>query len=106
MDSIRLVQGDDLPRVSFVVVDKKQQIISLVGCTAVKLRFKQVGGNGGVKEVDCQFNTTTSEVSFEFTNNELDDVVGDCKGEIVLYFGLKKHTVFDTIDFKVRGRLQ
>lgn len=118
---IKLVQGDDLPGIMFVVKDSQKAaagqeldrkdsstwaVVSLVGCSISALVSK-VGSFAAVDTVDCFIsNAAIGEVLLVVKDSAFLDVAGEYQVEVTVKFPEGQHTVYDMIQLDVRERIK
>lgn len=103
-EKIRLVQGDQLPRVTVdVTAGRDGDLVSLAGVTSASLRFRAVGSDTVLSTITCDVELPSS-VAFEFPEGVLDVPAGDYEGELELMFASRPHTLFNPLRFVVRAQ--
>ncbi len=103
-EKIRLVQGDNLPR---VVVELADQVsgdpIDLTQLDAAVLKFRAAGGSGVLAVLPMLVvDAEKGALSFGFPGATLDVPAGDYEGEIEMDFGGDIQTLYELLKFKVR----
>lgn len=118
---IKLVQGDDLPGITFVVKDSQQAaagqeldrkdtstwaVVDLTDC-AVSALVSKVGSFVAVEPVDCFIsNAAAGEVLAVVNNSKFLDVVGQYQVEVSVKFPEGQQTVYDLLQLDVRERIK
>lgn len=118
---IKLVQGDDLPGITFVVRDSQkaavgQQLdrkdtstwatVNLTDCSVSALVSK-VGSFVAVEPVDCFIsNAVAGEVLLVVKNSKFLDNAGEYQVEVSVKFPEGRQTVYDMIQLDVRERIK
>lgn len=118
---IKLVQGDDLPGITFVVKDSQKAaagqeldrkdtstlaVVNLTGC-AVSALVSKVGSFVAVEPVGCFVsNPTAGEVLVVVKNSKFLDVAGQYQVEVSVKFPEGQQTVYDLLQLDVRERIK
>lgn len=118
---IKLVQGDDLPGITFVVRDSQKAavgqqldrkdtstwaVVNLTDCSVSALVSK-VGTFTAVEPVDCFIsNPASGEVLLVVKNSEFLNEVGEYQIEVSVNFPEGRQTVYDMLQLDVRERIK
>lgn len=118
---IKLVQGDDLPGITFVVRDSQRAAagqeldrkdastwaaVNLTNCSVSALVSK-VGSFVAVEPVDCFIsNAVAGDVLLVVKDSKFLDVVGEYQVEVSVLFPEGQQTVYDMILLDVRERIK
>lgn len=105
-ETIKLVQGDELPQITLTLRDDVANAaldLSPVG-TSVSIKFKLKGGSSVLSTISTAKSTDGSDgkVYFDFSGGVLDVDPGEYEGEIVVTTSSGTQTVYDTLSFRVR----
>lgn len=99
-EKTRLVQGDDLPRITLDIVDVDGNSASIDGCTGAVVHWRAVGGTT-VTPIVATPDVEARTVSFDFSGGVLSDA-GEFEAEVQLDFSGLKQTLERPLKFKVR----
>lgn len=118
---IKLVQGDDLPGISFVIKDSRKAavgqeldgkdpstwaVVNLTDC-AVSALVSRVGSFVAVEPVDCFIsNPVAGEVLIVVKNSKFLYVAGEYQVEVSVRFPDGQQTVYDLLQLDVRERIK
>ena len=118
---IKLVQGDDLPGITFVVKDSQKAAVGqeldrkdtstwaavdLTACSVSALVSK-VGSFVAVEPVYCFISDAEAgEVLLVVKDSKFLDVVGEYQVEVTVLFPEGRQTVYDMIQLDVRERIK
>lgn len=118
---IKLVQGDDLPGITFVVRDSQKAaagqqldrkdtstwaVVNLTGCSVSALVSK-VGSFVAVGPVACFIsNAIAGEVLLVVNNSKFLDNAGEYQVEVSVKFPEGQQTVYDMLHLDVRERIK
>ena len=118
---IKLVQGDDLPGITFVVRDSRAAavgqeldrrdpstwaIVNLTGC-AVSALVSKVGSFEAVEPVSCFISVPAAgEVLLSVDTSTFLDEVGEYQVEVTVQFPEGRQTVYDLLVLDVRERIK
>ncbi|MGL4614693.1 MAG: hypothetical protein ACRCVV_12510 [Shewanella sp.] len=118
---IKLVQGDDLPGITFVVRDSQKAaagqeldrrdpstwaVVNLADCAVFALVSK-VGSFTALESVDCFVsNAVSGEVLIVVKDCSFLDTVGEYQVEVSVKFPEGRQTVYDMIQLDVRERIK
>lgn len=104
-DVIRVVSGDSKPDVTLTLTDEitgDPFDLSAVS-TVVRVYFRAAGTTTLLSTITCtKTDAVNGEVSFDFSGGVLDVAAGMYEGEIEVDFNGAKHTVYETLKFRVR----
>jgi len=102
-DVIKLVVGDDRPVVTVAFTDDITQDDYDVSTATVSLRFRKKGTTTLLDTIVCSNGPADNEVQFDFTGGELDGLdPGHYEGELVIVDGGETHTIYETLNFRIR----
>ena len=118
---IKLVQGDDLPGITFAIKDSRKAaagqeldsrdpstwaIVNLTDC-AVSALVSKVGSSVAIESVDCFIaNHLAGEVLVVVKNAKFLDVAGEYQVEVSVQFPEGQQTVYDLLPLDVRERIK
>lgn len=107
MSVIKLVQGDNRPNIKLTLTDGDGNTINLSDLdTTVVVYFKAAGSSTVLATLQCSKvgDGSSGEVVFGFPGSTLDVDPGNYEGEIEIDFGGSKQTVFQPLNFYIRGQ--
>jgi len=122
MNTIDLVQGDDLPSIEITLRDSNKAlnsntvldqgnpdtwaVLDLTAVTHVKLKYRRLGSTNLIDTIPFVIENppTQGKITLVWNLTSLDDGVGEYEGEIeILYTDGKFMTITDKMRFDVRG---
>ena len=122
MNTIDLVQGDDLPSIEITLRDSNKAldsntvldqgnpdtwaVLDLSAVTHVKLKYRRLGSTNLIDTIPFVIENppTQGKITLVWNLTSLDDGVGEYEGEIeILYTDGKFMTITDKMRFDVRG---
>lgn len=99
-EKTRLVQGDDLPRITLDITDLEGNSASIDGCTGAVVHWRAVGGAAATPIVATP-DVEARTVSFDFSGGVLSEA-GEFEAEVELDFSGLKQTLERPLRFRVR----
>tara|TARA_B110000003_G_C16424527_1_gene447568 strand:+ start:385 stop:771 length:387 start_codon:yes stop_codon:yes gene_type:complete len=122
MNTIDLVQGDDLPSIEITLRDSNKAlnsntvldqgnpdtwaVLDLSAVTHVKLKYRRMGSTNLIDTIPFVIENppTAGKITLVWNLTSLDDGTGEYEGEIeILYSDGKFMTITDKMRFDVRG---